>query len=364
MFREIIARPGPAWLKHEGAPGPRDRRRRCVGLSVTAVALLLLGGGAYGLWASKDGGGTVGAARTAEGSATPSPVASPTFPPLGVSVYGPPAAVGTPASFPDITYRAAGPLSKATGSAAVYRSKGAVTAAEATRLADALGVGTLRLARQTWTTGASRYGRWPEADLGESAPGGWNYKRWASGGTDRCEHRDKCEYTRSGGALPSDRLAKSVALPVFRKLGLGNAKVTVRRQEWRGATEVRADPVVDGLPTVNWDTRLVINGDGRIVEGSGLLRLPVKDTEYALIDADDAVQQLNAAQPAHTATSGKQLVEATVDGAHLVLATATVRHGSALAPFWAFDVRGPDGTRSVVMVPALTLDDQFRIVLR
>ncbi|WP_433455120.1 hypothetical protein ACQPXS_44330 [Streptomyces sp. CA-142005] len=279
-------------------------------------------------------------------------------------MYGPPAAVQTSAPFPDITYRAAGPLPKATGSAAVYRSKGAVTAAEARRLADALGAGPLRLARHTWTTGASRHGRWPEVDLGESAPGGWNYKRRAPGGTGRCEHGDKCDYTRSGDALPSDRLAKSVALPVFRKLGLGNAKVTVWRQEWRGATEVRADPVVDGLPTANWDTKLVISGDGRIVEGSGSLRLPVKDTEYALIDAGEAVQQLNAARPAHTATSGKRLVEAAVDGAHLVLANATVRHGSALAPFWAFDVRGPDGTRSVVMVPALTLDDQFRIVLR
>lgn len=349
----------------EGAPDPRDRRRRRTAPSVAAVALLLLGVGVYGLLGnSRDGASTVGAARTAGGSATPSPATSTTLPPLGVSVYGPPVAVQTPTPFPDITYRPAGPLPKATGSAPVYRSKGAVTIAEATRLADALGVGTLRLARHTWTTGASRYGRWPEVYLGESAPGGWNYKRWVPGGTGRCEHSDKCDYTRSGDALPSDRLAKSVALPVFRRLGLGNAKVTVWRQEWRGATEVRADPVVDGLPTANWDTKLVISGDGRIVEGSGSLRLPVKDTEYALIDAGDAVQQLNAGQPAHTATSGKQLVEATIDGAHLVLANATVRHGSALAPFWSFDVRGPDGTRSVVMAPALTLDDQSRIVLR
>ncbi|GGN84268.1 hypothetical protein GCM10011579_073930 [Streptomyces albiflavescens] len=334
-------------------------------LLIAAAALLLLGGGTYGLLRASDGG-TKHVARTVEGvgTAEPSPTVEPSFPPLGIR-GGPPVAVETPTPFPDVTYRAIAPLPKANGSAPIYRAKGAVTAAEAAHLADVLGIEDLRATEDGWTTGVRKDGRTPELSMHRTAPGTWVLQTRALGGPDRCKPSTRCSSTGTP-KLPSDRVAKAVALPVLKKLGVVNPEVTLEHWESEGVTQVWADPVIDGLATSGWETTLQVDGDGRIVGGGGSLRLPVKGkgAAYPLIDADEALKQLNAAQPAHSATSGKPLVEVSVIGGHLQLVRVSSTDDLALAPFWALEVTSADGRNSIAMPPALSPEDQSRLMRR
>jgi hypothetical protein len=130
---------------------------------------------------------------------------------------------------------------------------------------------------------------------------------------------------------------RKAANPVLTALGLADASVHV---EPYGA--VTADPVVDGLPTFGYATRLEFDAGGRLVGGNGFLGRPERGASYPLVSAAAALATLTSPQPqlgAPTCEGCPVPPPAVVTGAVLGLAwTPLVDEGAALLPAWLFTV--------------------------
>ncbi|MEU1670125.1 hypothetical protein ABZ547_42355 [Streptomyces sparsogenes] len=379
---------------------PRPRRRSPLAVASVAAAVLLAGGGgAY--WASTAAGGgqDPGAARE-DGSPKPLALDGPG------AADRPGIAPGEPNPY-GRQYKAVGELPEGPGSAAVYRTGAKVTKAEVARLAKALDVpGSPRADHGTWKVGGSKDAMSPVLRVSQKAPGGWSYSAYGSPGGTSCVEppeagEQSCPSYRGGpsgseGAADSkgdkgsqdgkgsdgkgsDRAvsegrAKRVAEPVLKALGLGGAKLDAA--QLHGAVRVvKADPVLDDLPTHGWQTSLQVGADGQLVGGAGLLSKPAKDDTYPLIGADEAVKLLNkegaapqtekkaektdkkAEKKGGTGGSGTEGKgdEVTVRKATLGLAARSVDGRRALVPSWLFQV-APSGARdglSTVTYPAV-----------
>ncbi|MFB7917549.1 hypothetical protein [Streptomyces sp. NPDC056061] len=279
--------------------GPRRRSRLTVA-SVAAAVLLAGGGGAY--WAAtaadNDGGsGTAGGGS----SATPPPLAlddradgpasPPDGPPQGIAIGEPDPHGGR------VVYRVSGTLPQGPGRAEVYRAEGAVTAAEVTRLAKALGLaGAPRAVGTSWTVGSDKDGSGPVLRVEKQAPGTWSFARYGSGGTDNCTGTSTCS---SGKIAPGDSgspvdesTARAAATPVLKAAGQDDAALDAR-QLMGSARVVNADPRVGGLPTYGWSTGIQVGPDGEVVGGSGQLKPLKKGAGYPVISAGEALKQLN-----------------------------------------------------------------------
>lgn len=376
------------------------RRRPAWAIGSIAAAVLLAGGGtAY--WAStaygdapRGGGRTEGAAAAAPRTAgTPS---------------GPGIAPGEPdPNGGGVTYRADGPLPQAPASAPSFAASGEVTSEEVARLAQALGIsGAPRLTGEQWLAGEAADGSGPRLTVTRKAPGTWSFTRFAAGAGDDCVRgKDTCGPATlpeggSGGAKPaapqgsgsgapvSEEAAKAAAAPVLTAAGQDGAKVDARLVTG-SVRVVVADPVVGGLPTQGWSTRITVGAEGRPVAGSGELKAPVRAAEQPVVGAAEALDRLNAAGkggggtgpgPSGCATSVPLTPDTatgatdtlpcnpeprpmkpprteSVKGAVLGLAAGTVDGGRGLVPAWLFEVAGKDGGPGRTVVQPAAKDD-------
>ncbi|MFF4296594.1 hypothetical protein ACFY0N_23500 [Streptomyces vinaceus] len=377
------------------------RRRPAWAIGSIAAAVLLAGGGtAY--WAAAASGDRGPGDRTG-GSAASAPRVAP-------SPSGPGIAPGEPDPHGSgITYRADVKLPDAPAATAPsFAATGEVSAEEAARLATALGLpGTPRLTGETWQAGEGGDGSGPRLTVNHKAPGTWNFTRFqgtggqGSGGAgDDCKRgKDTCgpatlpqadgpqadgnggADAAKGGTPVSEEAAKAAAAPVLAALGQSGAKLDARLAQG-SVRVVTADPVIGGLPTQGWSTKISVGGDSQVVAGSGELKAPVRAAEQPVVGAVEALARLNRASggsgAADTGPSGcasavplspdtpvgpgdtppcnpeprpmKPPRTETVKGAVLGLAPGTVDGARGLVPAWLFEVAGSGGgpARTVV----------------
>ncbi|MFI1399040.1 hypothetical protein [Streptomyces sp. NPDC020681] len=283
------------------------RRRSPLAVASVAAAVLIAGGGGAYFATAGSGGDSADAKRGAQaGGKNPPPLALD-----GAS--GRDGAGGIAPGEPDPTggtvYKAAGKLPDGPDKAAVHRAEGAVTEAEVTRLAKALGLaGTPRLAGPAWKIGTEKDGGGPMLQVNKDAPGTWTYARFtpspsgdncvkvdvcpSGGGTDSGSGTGAAKDLPAGGPAVSEEAAKKAAAPVLKALGQSDAELDAR--QLMGAVRVvNADPVIGGLPTYGWSTGIQVGADGQVVGGSGQLKVPEKGDEYPVLSADEALKQLN-----------------------------------------------------------------------
>lgn len=374
--------------------GPRRRSPLAVA-SVAAAVLLAGGGGAYWAATAADGGSKDSAADSsgstppplslderAGGPATPSP--RPSAPTQGIAPGEPDPHGGR------LVYRASGALPDGPDKAAVQRPNGTVSASEVARLAKALGVqGTPRAEGTSWKVGSDGDGSGPVLQVTKQAPGTWTFARYGSGGTDNCESETVCSSKRvapGGSGTPvSEKAAKAAAVPVLKAAGQDDAALDAG-QLMGSVRVVNADPVVGGLPTYGWATGIQVGPEGDVVGGGGQLKGLEKGADYPVIGADDALKQLNAAQPPSGRKTGDCATPApledgekssgtscgkrtgaeqpatttvTVDKAVFGLAARYVDGEQLLVPSWIFTVRPGAGSGTGDTVTQVAVDPAY-----
>jgi hypothetical protein len=388
---------------------PRPRRRSPLAVASVAAAVLLAGGGgAY--WASTAAGGGPQDPGAAQKDGSPKPLALDGYASLGQAGIAP----GEPNPY-GRQYTAAGELPDGPESAPVYRTGAEVSKAEVARLAKALDVaGTPRADHGVWKVGGAKDAMGPVLQVSRKAPGGWSYTAYGSPGGTSCvqppdtgsgaqpSDTQSADSKGSGKSCPSYRggtadskgsaaegsgaegagskraagsdkavseaKAKRAARPVLDALGLDGAKLDAT-QLYGAVRVVKADPVLDGLPTHGWRTSLQVAADGQLVGGDGLLSKPTEDDSYPLIGAAEAMKRLNkggdsangadgapaekvephksAPEKAAKGSAGGTGDKVTVRKATLGLAVRSVDGRRALVPSWLFQV-GPSSADDIV----------------
>jgi hypothetical protein len=86
---------------------------------------------------------------------------------------------------------------------------------------------------------------------------------------------------------PTDAAARAGAAPLLDALGLSGATVSVQ-PGWAGK-DVVASPVLGGLPTVGYDTRLTVDVQLAVISGNGFLGAATLDDTYPLLDPKAAL---------------------------------------------------------------------------
>ncbi|MEU6315360.1 hypothetical protein [Streptomyces sp. NPDC047014] len=357
------------------------RRRPAWAVGSIAAAVLLAGGGtAY--WASTAyGDGSPGHRTGGSAASAPRDAGDPSGP--GIAP-GEPDPAGGP-----VVYRAEGKLPEGPAAAPAFSASGEVTEAEVQRLAAALGIsGAPRLSGEVWLAGEAADGAGPRLTVARGAPGTWNFNRFQAGGggqgngagDDCVRGKDTCgpatlpqDKGGSGAGKPvSEEAAKAAAAPLLTAAGQDGAKVDARQTE--GAVRVvSADPVVGGLPTQGWSTKVSVAADGTVVGGNGELKAPVRAADRPVVGAAEALARLNArsggtggGEPAPGGCASavplaqdppagatepcapdprpvKPPRTESVRGAVLGLASGTVDGKPGLVPAWLFEVAGRDG---------------------
>nr|WP_203674401.1 MULTISPECIES: hypothetical protein [unclassified Streptomyces] len=299
-------------------PVPRRRLRSPLAVAAMAAAVLVAGGGgAY--WATANAGSS---ALDKSESKAPAPLA------LDGARTGVAAGTDSGAAAPaGAQYQVTKPLPAGPKEAPVHRPHGDVTQAAVEKLAKALDVpGPVKLDHDFWRAGGTPDGSGPFLQVNRSGEGNWSYSRLgpiakcyrttpmkpgvpsapSAGGPDSpvCTGPPVASADGAGGtstsssgpagtsdgAVSEDR-AKQAAAPALAALGLTGAAVDA--SETAGAVRmVNADPVVGGLPTHGWRTTLRIGADGQLSGGYGLLAALDKGDQYPVIDAAQALKQL------------------------------------------------------------------------
>ncbi|MEU3752100.1 hypothetical protein AB0H17_04935 [Streptomyces olivoreticuli] len=387
-------------------PDPKGRRKhpRLAVASVATAVLLAGGGGAY--WASTAADGTDSKASGGPGGdGSPPPLVLDGYRTGGGSSQG--IAVGEPDPH-GVRYRAEGRLPDGPRKAPVYAPGGQVGADEVASLAKALSVqGAPRLEQGVWRVGGAPGSDEPTLQVKQQGPGDWSFSRYGAPGGG-CVHPpgsgpekgpdkglDKglvspamnCPQYR--GIAPGDaravtqEKAKNAAAPVLKALGQSDAKLDAH-QTFGAVRAVRADPVVDGTPTYGRQTTLEVGSDAQLVKGAGQLQAPVKGAEYPLINATDALKELNKhsgpgqpvaiggcasavpAAPDASAPCPPESVKAggepaVVRSASFALAQLYVRGRETLVPSWVFQVRMTGSTDQEATVPVVqpAVDPKF-----
>ncbi|WP_010471130.1 hypothetical protein [Streptomyces somaliensis] len=268
--------------------GP-GRRRPPLAVALVTAAVLAAGGGTYLAVAQGGGADTPRAGAPADGRGG-GPALSPS--PGGTS---PGIAPGEPDPSGGERYRVGGALPKAPETAHAYRAQGKTTAADAARLAKALGfAGAPVKGPVGWRVGPEKDGWGPSLDVYES--GDWRYEAQGPA-TDDCPKGKRCRTDPTAGGPVSDEAARRAAAPLVKALGLTDAALS---SEARGSTRlVTADPRVGGLPTRSWETRFTVDAGGGVVLAEGRLAGLARGGAYPVISAEQAVRELNATVRAH-----------------------------------------------------------------
>ncbi|MER6447762.1 hypothetical protein DEJ51_09020 [Streptomyces venezuelae] len=361
------------------------RRRPAWAVGSIAAAVLLAGGGtAY--WASTAYGDGGSGHRTADSAASaPRDAGDPS---------GPGIAPGEPdPSGEGVVYRTDVKLPEAPAKAPAYALSGEITSAEVARLAAALGLpGEPRLNGDVWVAGEAADGSGPRLTVARSAPGTWNFARFqapvggGSGAGDDCARgKDTCGpatlpqdpgASAGGGAETgkpvSEEAAKAAAAPVLAAAGVEGARQDARMNQG-SVRVVAADPVVGGLPTQGWSTKVSVGSDGAVVGANGELKAPVRAADQQVVGAVEALARLNARsggregnpEPSGCASAVPLSADVpaatdavpcnpeprpmkpprteTVKGAVLGLVPGTVNGARGLVPAWLFEVAGQGG---------------------
>ncbi|WP_153456136.1 hypothetical protein [Streptomyces smaragdinus] len=353
---------------------PRRGRLRPVAAVVVALAALLAG------CVTASGG---------EPSSSPSPSSSDDGPP--VLRLGPDG--GGLSQWAGVPLKATGELPGGPSSAPVYATTGAVPAEAVARLARALGVrGEPRRVGGEWRVGSALW-------VGRAAAGSWTYGRGGAAvcayrlGTDcagpadpaRCESATVCT---ERVAPVGERAAKAAVAPVLRALGYAGARIDAARTQGASRT-VDVDPVLGGLPTSGWRTRLSVGPDGMITQAAGQLTEPVRGDTYPVVGAAQALRALNGARGATAARGaapdcatpvphasgrvqgkdgglgevqpcarGRKPTPLPVSGVELGLAVRPVNGSPGLVPSWLFEVPGHGTLTWPALPPRYLASDQ------
>ncbi|MFD0312203.1 hypothetical protein [Streptomyces sp. NPDC127119] len=375
---------------------PRRRRSPVAVASVAAAVLLVGGGGAYVAATTTGGSGGKDGSGAPRGDGNPPLLALDGYTESGTGngTAGSDGTDGIAPGEPDpngVTYRAEGELPDGPSSAAVYRTKGTVSAAEVARLADALGVeGTPKAEGDAWKVGATKDGFGAGLRVSKQAPGTWTFSRFAPG-TDDCKGTTTCA-DRSGGAGGSESAkgadvdpvsaaaAKKAAAPVLKAVGQDDAKLDAG-QLMDAVRVVNAEPKVGGLPTYGWTTGVQIGPDGQVVGGSGQLKAPAKTDTYPVIGAEKTLGLLNGSgtgngrvgiggcaspvplkdrdeSPCEASSTAPKSDPVVVEDAVFGLAAHFVDGRQALVPSWLFEVR-PPGTDDGFTVTHPAVDPKY-----
>ncbi|MEU9334609.1 hypothetical protein AB0D49_15815 [Streptomyces sp. NPDC048290] len=352
-------------------PPSRPTRHRSLALitSVAAAVLLVGGGGLYLATSAGDG-----ARDTDAGAPAGDGPGGPTPPPLALDGYGGNSGVAPGEPDPNgALYRVDGTLPKGPDAASVHHPSGDITAADVTRLAEALGIEGKPVAEgAAWRIGGQD-GQGPSLSVGREAPGAWTFTGYAPG-PDACQSATTCAKPPTGASVDpvGEAEAREVAAPVLKAVGQDDAKVDAGQVTGAQRT-VNAVPVVGGLPTYGWNTQLMVGAQGELVGGNGHLGAPVKGASYPVVSAREALRLLNTtagggevgiggcAEPVPldgtvppdavcapaTALPGKPVAEAVaVESAVFGLASHTVAGQPALVPSWLFEVRAAGAAES------------------
>ncbi|MFJ5679451.1 hypothetical protein [Streptomyces sp. NPDC093097] len=346
-------------------PARRGRRTPLVVASVAGAVLVAGGGAAY--WASSASGGS-GPAGPAKGGPPPLVLDSASI------------AVGEPGP-QHAAYRVTGKLPEGPRSAPVYRPAGEIGRPAVERLAKALDVsGTVRSDGAWWQVGGpGPDGRGSTLRVGKSGTGSWTFSRYGGGGGAKCPLTDDgsgCPSYRGGtdggdaGSGPvSEAKAREAVRPVLAAVGQTGARLDAH-QTYAAVRVVTADPVIGGLPTFGWQSRIQVGADGQLVGASGELATPVKGAAYPVRDARTTLGELNGGggrtmqplahcpsvptfqhkdakaapgggiAPCEPAPNGKQPA-GEVTGAVFGLAGRFSQGGEVLVPSWLYTVRTP-----------------------
>ncbi|MFC9299611.1 hypothetical protein ACFTWH_29645 [Streptomyces sp. NPDC057011] len=376
----------------ETSRGTRRRPAWAVG-SIAAAVLLAGGGTAY--WASTAYGDA--STRTADSAASA---------PRGAGTpSGPGIAPGEPDPHGDgVVYRADVKLPEGPAAAPSFAASGEVTSEEVARLAAALGIaGAPRQNGDVWLAGEGADGSGPRLTVTRKAPGTWNFSRFqvpgdgsGNGAGDDCVRgKDTCgpatlpQDAGPGTDKPvSEEAAKAAAAPVLAAVGQSGARLDARLTQ-RSVRVVTADPVVAGLATQGWSTKVSVGADSAVVAGSGELKAPVRAAEQPVVGAVEALARLNARSggaqgtdpgPSGCATSVpldpdtplgptdvppcnpeprpmKPPRTETVKGAALGLVAGTVDGARGLVPAWLFEVAGTGGAPGRTVAQPASVQD-------
>ncbi|MEU2180398.1 hypothetical protein [Streptomyces thermolilacinus] len=267
------------------------RRRPPLAVALVAAAVLAAGGGTY-LAVDRTGGGSdaVATGATVDGRGGPALSPSPggTAPGTASGGTGPGIAPGEPDPGGGERYRVAGPLPKAPEKGYAYRAPEKVTAADAARLAKALGLAATPVKGPVgWRVGPQKDGSGASLNVYES--GDWRYE--ARGPvTDDCAPGKRCG-TGPTGEPVSDEEARRAVAPLLKALGMADAAVYTEARD--ALRKVTAEPRVDGLPTRDWGTEFTVDAGGGVVLAEGRLSSPVRSEAYPVISAEQAVRELN-----------------------------------------------------------------------
>ncbi|MEV6110872.1 hypothetical protein AB0M28_40195 [Streptomyces sp. NPDC051940] len=295
-------------MTSEHSAGPDERatgRFRRVPVLAAAVALgVMLAGGGVAYTAAQTGGDSGREASRSDDAAprdeTPPPV-------LELTPYG----TGAVSQWPGVPLRATGELpSDGPESAPVYGATAAVTQEAVARLAEEFGLaGQPRREGDAWLVGAAGDGQGPLLRVAVTAPGAWSYTTYAAGSGgdldcvapevqgEGCPSSDGCSETKCVDGLPpvSERAAKEAAAGVLRAQGYREAAYDASRT-YGSLRTVEADPVVGGLPTAGWRTRLQVDHDGKVALASGQLTTPAERETYPVVGAEETLRALNKAR--------------------------------------------------------------------
>ncbi|MCW2599782.1 MAG: large rane protein [Frankiales bacterium] len=143
---------------------------------------------------------------------------------------------------------------------------------------------------------------------------------------------------------PTTQTVRAAAAPVLDAVGLTGAPARVAVVPGGGSLTV--DPIVNGLETSSWTTRVDIDVNGRITSANGWLGTPAKADTYPLVTAREAFDALPPRPrilSCRVAPNGgcQQPVPEKISGGHLGLTVAPLADGGhVLLPAWLFDVKG------------------------
>lgn len=159
---------------------------------------------------------------------------------------------------------------------------------------------------------------------------------------------------------PSDAEARAAADGILAAVGQSDAKVTLA-EGWSGK-EVTAAPVVGGLATSGYETRVTVDASGTVVYANGFLARPGDATTYPLLDPRKALERNSGTYgrediaPLYPQPSASPAVrEATAVRLGLMFMPSYDATGPAfLVPAWLLSFAG-----STWEEPVLALPDEY-----
>ncbi|HEV2889315.1 MAG TPA: hypothetical protein VGX28_02985 [Frankiaceae bacterium] len=156
---------------------------------------------------------------------------------------------------------------------------------------------------------------------------------------------------------PTDAEARAVADRILAALGRGASEV-VMTPGYLGK-DVSAAPVLDGLPTFGWETRVTVDARGGIVNASGHLGDATLDARYPLLDPRRALERTGQARDL---PAGAEPAPGAPVASPPVREATRVRLGLMLVPSWeegAYLVPAWLVTFSGFEEPYLALPDRY-----